>query len=83
VLASRTRNEAVLLVSGLPTVPSGRTYQAWVIGDGRPRSVGFVGAAPLGFGDLAGAVKVALTTEPAGGSVQPTTTPVVLFDLPT
>jgi anti-sigma-K factor RskA len=40
-------------------------------------------AAPLRFGGLAGATKVGLTIEPAGGSPQPTTTPVVLFDLPT
>lgn len=89
VIASQQLDKAVLLVSGLPTPGGGRTYQVWLIGNGHPRSVGLVGsgtsapAAPLRFGDLADAVKVGLTIEPAGGSPQPTTTPVVLFDLPT
>jgi anti-sigma-K factor RskA len=89
VLASHQLNTAVLLVSNLPAPPPGHTYQAWLIGDGHPRSVGLVppttptGSPPLVFGGLAGAAKVGLTIEPAGGSAQPTTTPVVLFDLPT
>jgi len=89
VLASHELNKAVLLVSDLPAPPSGHTYQAWLIGNGQPRSVGLVPpaasdrVAPLQFGELAGADKVGLTIEPAGGSPQPTTTPVVLFDLPT
>ena len=89
VLASHELNKAVLLVSDLPAPPSGHTYQAWLIGNGHPRSVGLVPpaaanrAASLQFGDLAGADKVGLTIEPADGSPQPTTTPVVLFDLPT
>ena len=89
VLASQQLDTAVLLVSGLPTPPGGRTYQVWLIGHGHPRSVGLISsgasapAAPLRFGDLADAVKVGLSIEPAGGSPQPTTTPVVLFDLPT
>lgn len=85
VIASHDRNEAVLLVSGLPVPPAGRTYQAWLIGDGHPRSVGLVGpdqAAPLRFRGLGDATKVGLTVEPDGGSPQPTTTPVVLFDMP-
>jgi anti-sigma-K factor RskA len=89
VLASHQLNKAVLLVSGLPAPPGGRTYQVWLIGHGHPRSVGLIRAGtstpdpPLRFGDLTGAAKVGLTIEPAGGSPQPTTTPVVLFDLPT
>lgn len=88
VIASHGRNEAVLLVSDLPVPPAGRTYQAWLIGDGHPRSVGLVGpvgsgeAAPLRFRGLGDATKVGLTIEPDGGSPQPTTTPVVLFDMP-
>ena len=89
VLVSHELNKAVLLVSGLPTPDGGRTYQVWLIGHGHPRSVGLIGsgasapAAPLQFDHLTGAAKIGLTIEPAGGSPQPTTTPVVLFDLPT
>jgi anti-sigma-K factor RskA len=89
VLASHQLDKAVLLVSGLPTPPSGHTYQVWLIGHGHLRSVGLLtvststSAPPLQFGDLSGATKVGLTIEPAGGSPQPSTTPVALFDLPT
>ncbi|HEY0577668.1 MAG TPA: anti-sigma factor [Pseudonocardia sp.] len=88
VLASRELNKAVMVASDLPTPPDGRIYQAWLIGQGQPRSVGLMQpgvsatAPPLEFGGLAGAAKVGLTIEPAGGSPAPTTTPVVLFDLP-
>jgi anti-sigma-K factor RskA len=88
VLVSKKLDKAVLLVSGLPTPPAGRTYQAWLLRNGRPRSVGLVGPgvstrAPLELGGLGGAAKLGLTIEPPGGSPQPTTTPIVLFDLPT
>jgi anti-sigma-K factor RskA len=92
VLASAAWDRAVLLVSDLPAPPPGHTYQAWLIEAGHPRSVGLLvsrsnpagRAEPLmfGFGGLAGASKIGLTVEPAGGSPQPTTTPVVLFSLP-
>jgi anti-sigma-K factor RskA len=89
VLASHELDAAVLLVSGLPTPPGGRIYQAWLIGHGHPRSVGLINLettqpnAPLQFHGLGGATKIGLTIEPAGGSPQPTTTPIALFDLPT
>lgn len=92
LLASHQLNTAVLLVSDLPAPPPGHTYQAWLIGHGHPRSVGLVttapstltptAPAPLTFTDLADAAKLGVTIEPNGGSPQPTTTPVVLFDLP-
>jgi anti-sigma-K factor RskA len=93
VLTSRTQNRAVLLVFDLPAPPPAHTYQAWLIGTGNPRSVGLLapaagsdaapGAAPLVFDGVGYAGKIGLTIEPAGGSPQPTTTPVALFSLPT
>lgn len=93
VLTSHALDQAVLVTSDLPTPPSGHAYQAWLIGTGRPpRSIGLVppaeptgptAAAPLVFTGLDGAAEIGLTVEPAGGSPQPTTAPVVLFDLPT
>jgi anti-sigma-K factor RskA len=88
VLVSQQLNRAVLIVSDLPVAPPGHTYQAWVIGHGHPRSVGLIGggttgeAAPLQISGLGDAVKVGVTVEPTGGSPQPTTTPVMLMDLP-
>lgn len=90
VLVSRGLNRAVLVTSDLPEPPAGRTYQAWLIAaGGPPRPAGFLAsaapgtAAPLVLTDLADAARIGLTVEPAGGSPQPTTTPVVLVDVPT
>ena len=84
VLASHELNRAVLLVSDLPRPPAGHTYQAWLIGSGGVHSAGLLAdpAPPLTLAGLTGANKVGVTVEPAGGSPQPTTTPVILFDLP-
>lgn len=91
VLASHQLNKAALLTSQLPAPPPGHTYQAWLLGaTSQPRSVGLLPPAPpatattppLVFSGLDQATKIGLTLEPAGGSTQPTTTPVVLFDLP-
>lgn len=84
VVVSHSQDKAVLLVSNLPSPPAGRTYQAWLIGTGNPRSIGLVqpDTRTLAFGDLGASKKIGLTIEPAGGSPQPTTTPVMLFNLP-
>ena len=87
VVTAASLNAGVLTVSGLPGEPEGSTYQAWLIGASGPRSAGLIGASgttssPILLRDIHDANKVALTVEPAGGSAQPTTTPVLLFDLP-
>ena len=74
--------QAVLVVSDVPPVPAGKTYQVWVIDDGRPVSGGLF--AP-GSGTLAipvdGSVEngsvVAVTVEDAGGAPAPTGKPVI------
>jgi anti-sigma-K factor RskA len=85
VVVSQSQDEGVLLVSDLPAVPAGRTYQAWLIGAGNPRSIGLVqpDTRTVEFGDLGSSSKVGLTIEPAGGSPQPTTKPVVVVNMPT
>jgi hypothetical protein len=82
--AFRADGTGVLVLEGLAPAPSGRTYQAWYLAGGQPRSAGLVrvdadglvvatGLQPGGPVDA-----VALTVEPAGGSSQPTTTPFVV-----
>lgn len=76
----------VILVEDLPSVPAGRTCQVWVIRDEVPRPSGLfdpsgsMAAAavttPLHEGDT-----IAVTVEPAGGSDQPTSDPVLHTDL--
>lgn len=75
---------AALVVTGLPSTPGGKTYELWVI---RGR-----GAEPAGLFEpgparttvvrlsrpLASGARVGVTVEPAGGSPQPTSAPVIL-----
>ena len=67
------------VASGLPSPPSGKTYQLWVIAEGKPVSAGVFDVDPKGRGVLQvkpvpGVVKpemFAVTQEPAGGLPQP------------
>ncbi|MEP6834642.1 MAG: anti-sigma factor [Gemmatimonas sp.] len=73
-----------------PAAP-GRTYQLWLIKDGKPVPSRVFNADPdergLVWGiqmpaDTKGVTAVAITDEPAGGSPQPTTTPFMVGALP-
>ena len=66
---------AYLVSSRLPALASSRTYQLWAIVGGRPISVGLLGSRPsLAAVTMSGARAsvLAITNEPAGGSVAPT-----------
>lgn len=83
-LVSRNRDEVLFLPRDLPAIPAERTYQLWMIGEGSVRSAGLLansGDAVLANGVPAGG-KIGLTVEPAGGSTSPTTTPILLVDMP-
>ncbi|MFG3495827.1 anti-sigma factor domain-containing protein [Streptomyces sp. NPDC047928] len=84
VVVSRAEDRAVFLASGLPELPEGRTYQLWFADDGRMRPAGLVGAdgARVMEGKVGGATGMGVTVEPAGGSEQPTTTPLAVMELP-
>ena len=82
VVLSASSGKAVLVTDGVPPAPAGQTYQAWFItSDGKATSAGLVPsgdhAAVLLSGSPSGAATVGVTLEPAGGSSQPTTKPVV------
>ena len=65
-----------LVSSELPVLSSGQTYQLWGIVGGTPISLGLLGASPVhATFTIAGApsvAKLAVSTEPAGGTVAPT-----------
>ena len=88
-MVSHRLNEGVFLAFHMPATPTGKIYQAWAIGVGNPRSIGFLSnagddsTAPIVLTTLAGTSKIGVTVEPAGGSKQPTTSLVMLFNLPT
>ncbi|MEU5216620.1 anti-sigma factor [Streptomyces sp. NPDC020807] len=84
VVTSDRQNRAVFTAAGLPVPAAGHTYQLWLDHDGTMRPAGLVHAdgTVLLDGDPADATGVGLTVEPAGGSAQPTTQPLMLLALP-
>lgn len=86
VVVSRSRDEAAIALAGLAAPPAGKAYQLWMISPAGVRSGGVVTLANGASGailahGLDGAMTVGLTVEPAHGSVQPTTKPVVLLPM--
>lgn len=87
VVVSRKRGEVMLLADKMPAAPEGKTYQVWLIG-GEKRSIGLLTpdngrAALVAASAIQDAVAIGVTVEPAGGSKQPTTEPVMAMTLPT
>ncbi|MFD3700057.1 anti-sigma factor domain-containing protein [Streptomyces sp. NPDC058646] len=84
VVASEQQNKAVFTVTGLPAPDPGKTYQLWLAHEGTMSPAGLVhqNGTVLVDGDLTGASALGLTLEPTGGSPQPTTTPLLLMNLP-
>jgi Anti-sigma-K factor rskA len=85
VVSSPSKHQIVVTTAGLPPLPAGKVYQLWLIG-AKPnviRSEGLLGTPHDGrtgpvliSGVLAGDV-FGVTVEPAGGTIQPTLTPIV------
>ena len=68
-------HDGYLLVDDLATLPAGQGYQLWKLGGPAPVSLGMVGDggdSVASVGVPAGTEQVALSTEPAAGSVAPT-----------
>ena len=79
-------HEAVVVGAGMPAVASDRGYQLWLIEDGAARPAGMLhhdedGHWSAYVPDTGGAPTLGVTEEPAGGSEQPTTTPLLAADL--
>lgn len=79
----------ILYVYDLAQAPPGKSYQLWVIEDGRPRSAGVLQLGPAGEArhetiadaQLKSGVTIAVTLEPEGGRDQPSG-PIVLAGNP-
>jgi len=78
VIASKSRNAAVVLGESLPSLDADQSYQVWHMEDGRPTSVGLLGHGPgmLYVDNIKGAEAYAVSVEPSGGSAQPTSDPI-------
>ena len=80
---------ALIYSDNLPTLTSDQTYQVWLIKGTQPISVGIFQLDSQGVGVLifnsdqpmTDFSAVAISTEPAGGSDQPTTTPIAAAQL--
>jgi Anti-sigma-K factor rskA len=88
VVLAAERQELAVVTSGLPALPAGQVYQLWLIGKTKTTSAGLLPPARSGQTPpvLATGVKqgdaLGLTVEPAPGSAQPTTTPILALPLP-
>jgi anti-sigma-K factor RskA len=88
VVLAADRHELAVVTTGLPALPPGQVYQLWLIGKPKIVSAGLLPAAKNGQTPAVlatGVVKgdtLGLTVEPAGGSAQPTTTPILALPLP-
>jgi hypothetical protein len=88
VVLAADRHELAVVTNGLPALPSGKVYQLWLIGKTKIVSAGLLPAARSGQTPAVlatGVVKgdtLGLTVEPAPGSKQPTTTPILALPLP-
>ncbi|WP_166350720.1 anti-sigma factor [Phytoactinopolyspora limicola] len=88
VIMARSQGIAVVQMSGMDPAPTEHTYQLWFIGDDGARSAGVLGdthngeIGPFTAHGLDDADHLGVTIEPAGGSDQPTTDPVMLIELP-
>jgi len=90
VTSSAAKRQMVLTTAGLPPLAPGKVYQLWLIGHppNKIRSEGLLAPAHNGrtgpvliSGVLAGDT-FGVTVEPAGGTIQPTVTPIVGIPLP-
>ena len=87
LVSASSRERIVVASSGLPALPSSKTYELWMMGPAGIRPAGLLrpdatGHVPLRVATVPGGTnRVGLTVEPAGGSAQPTTTPIVVLPL--
>src|SRR5581483_3862956 len=87
VVLDTARHALIVTTSGLPSLPGGKVYQLWLIGPRQTVSAGLLPAptsgrtAPVLASGLAPGDKLGLTVEPAPGSAQPTTTPILALPL--
>jgi anti-sigma-K factor RskA len=88
LIADPNDKSAVVVISGLPPLEPGQTYQVWLIGDA-PVSAGFLTVDENGQSvlivtseeSIGSFTALGISIEPAGGSIEPTGEIVVLSDL--
>jgi len=85
-VTSVREHEAVVTTAGVPSLPETKVYQLWIItSSGAAKSAGLLtvtssgSTAPVLASGVLPGDRLGITVEPAGGTAQPTTTPVVIM----
>jgi anti-sigma factor RsiW len=86
VTFSRTLHQMAYHCHGFSASSPGRAYEIWLIGSSGPQPAGVFRMehgthSPLVLAVPGDATKLAITEEPAGGSVKPTTKPILIMPL--
>jgi anti-sigma-K factor RskA len=87
VLESRHEHSLVFTAAGLLALPAAKSYELWLMGPGGSRAAGMLPppkggmVGPMVVAGLAAGDRVGLTVEPAGGSAQPTSAPILMLGL--
>lgn len=88
VVMAPSRGQALFVADGLPPVPEDRIYELWLIAGEQATPAGLVRPDDQGQarhvmeGEMAGVTAIGVTVEPAGGSPQPTSDPVMVTPVP-
>jgi hypothetical protein len=88
VVLDVAKRQLIVATSWLPALPPGQVYQLWLIGPVKIVSAGLLPTAKSGVTPPVVATgivkgdKLGLTVEPAPGTAQPTTTPILALPLP-
>jgi anti-sigma-K factor RskA len=83
VVVAGSLHKLIFTSTGLPALTNAQVYQLWLIGPAGAKSAGLLPAAsqgktaPVLASGLVPGDQVGVTVEPAGGTSQPTTTPIV------
>lgn len=85
VVRSKQADRAVITTEDMVSAPEGKDYEIWFIDGDEFTSAGLMPDEPdqtvLLDGSAATAAAIGITVEPDGGSEQPTTEPIAVFDL--
>jgi len=87
IIYMQEQGTALLIVEGLEPLPSDMTYQVWAIDESGPQGIGLFTTTPTAEGtivlqvDLSRATSIAITIERAGGSLLPTSAPILSAEI--
>lgn len=88
-IVSPSEAKLVVVTSGLPALPAGKVYELWLLGPSVAQPSGLLTAAeqgrtvPVVASGYVKGYSLGITVEPAGGTLKPTTNPIVAMPLST